>query len=334
MDPTRLQIVCHTLAGGNASLTRDLNLAAYEKLQRADGILLAYLERAIHELAPDDRDPAWQILSILEQSNNKPVTAGRIGKQLSAYGYKKSVPDLLLETLQRKHLVSVAEDGFRLASESMKPRIRQWSEQEAVPKQIEKATARQLEQIRNSALRGLFGGALGFSLLRWIVGIPTQRPDYFIFNSLLYATIGGLVGLLLVFSIDIAIATSKARPGLRYVIGGLGGALTFGLGMMLFVYLVIPSDDPLINSLLGALEGIVWGLAAGFGIAWGMSSPRPAWFVILSVSIAGGIVLALLDSLLNVLSLTGPLPDAAGGLVFPLFIAIGARLGRQAGETK
>lgn len=334
VDPTRLQIVCHTLAGGNASLNTSLNLPTYEKLHRADGILLAYLDRAIRELAADDRDPAWEILSILEQSDNQPVTAERLGNQLAAYGYKKTAPDSLLEILQTKHLVSLAEDGFRLASESMKPRIRQWSEQEAVAKQIEKATARQLEQIRNSALRGLFGGALGFSLLRWIVGIPTQRPDYFIFNSLLYATIGGLVGLLLVFSIDIAIATSKAHPGLRYIIGGLGGALTFSLGLALFVYLVIPSDDPLVNSLLGALEGIVWGLGVGFGIAWGMSSPRPAWFVILSVSIAGGIVLALLDSLLNVLSLTGPLSDAAGGLVFPLFIAIGARLGRRAGETK
>lgn len=334
VDPTRLQIICHTLAGGNTSLTRDLNLAAYEKLQRAEGIMQDYLGRVIHdELADNQRDPAWQILSLLEGST-KPLDAQQISQRLVAYGYRDVKAGLLLETLQTKHLVKPREGGYILGSESLKPRIRDWRDHESVPKQIEKETARQWGQIRDSALRGLFGGAIGFALLRWIVGISTQRLDYFIFNTLLYATIGGLIGLLLVFSIDIAIATSKARPSLRYIIGGLGGALTFGLGMMLFVYLVVPSEEPLVNSLLGAAEGIAWGLVTGLGIAWGMSSPRPAWFVIPAVGILGGIMLALLDSLLNVLSRTALLQDAVGGLVFPLFIAIGARLGRQAGVAK
>jgi energy-coupling factor transporter ATP-binding protein EcfA2 len=332
LDPTRLQIVCHTLAGGNAAPNTSLNLSAYEKLQRADGILLAYLDRAIHELAPDNRDPAWQILSILEQSNNKPVTTGWIGNQLSAYGYMKSTPDSLLETLQLKHLVSVGEDGFRLASENMKPRIRQWSEQEAVPRQIQKEAARQLEQIRNSALRGLLGGAVGFGLFRWIVGNPIRDPAAAIFLTLLYATVGGLIGLLLTFSVDVSIATFlKARQWLRYVIGGMGGAIAFGLALALFVYLSISSENPLVNSLLAALEGGVWGLAAGLGIAWGMHTSRPAWISIPSIAIAGGITLALADSLLNVLTRSLPLQIAAGGLVFPLFIAIGARMGRRAG---
>ncbi len=332
VDPTHLQIVCHTLAGGNASLNTDLNLPAYEKLHRADGILLAYLDRAVRELAPDDRDPAWEILSILEQCDNQPVTAERLGKQLSAYGYKKSAPDSLLETLQLKHLVSVAEDGFRLASESLKPRIREWREQEAVPRQIQKEAARQLEQIRNSALRGLLGGAVGFGAFRWIVGSLIRDPAAAIFLTLLYATVGGLIGLLLTFSIDVSSATFlKARLGMRYLIGGLGGAITFGLALALFVYLSISSEDPLMNSFLAALEGGAWGLVTGLGIAWGMNTSRPAWIAILSIAVAGGITLALTDSLLNVLTRSLPFQIAAGGLVFPLFIAIGARLGRRAG---
>ncbi len=332
VDPTRLQIVCHTLAGGNASLNTSLNLPAYEKLQRTDGILLAYLDRAIRELAPDERDPAWQTLSILEQSDNKPVTAEWIGKQLSAYGYKKTTLDSLLETLQLKHLVSVGEDGFRLASESMKPRIREWREQEAVPRQIQKEAARQLEQIRNSALRGLLGGAVGFGAFRWIVGSLIRDPAAAIFLTLLYATVGGLIGLLLTFSVDVSSATFlKARQGMRYLIGGLGGAIAFGLALALFVYLSISSEDPLMNSFLAALEGGAWGLASGLVIAWGMNTSRPAWIFILSVSLAGGITLVLADSLLNLLTRSLPLQIAAGGLVFPLFIAIGARLGRRAG---
>jgi len=62
-----------------------------------------------------------------------------------------------------------------------------------------------------------------------------------------------------------------------------------------------------------------------------MNTSRPAWIFILSVSLAGGITLILADSLLNVLTRSLPLQIAAGGLVFPLFIAIGARLGRRAG---
>ena len=332
VDPTRLQIVCHTLAGGNASLNTDLNLPAYEKLHRADGILLAYLDRAIRELAPDDRDPAWEILSILEQSDNKPVTAERLGKQLSAYGYKKTAPDSLLETLQTKHLVSLAEDGFRLASESLKPRIREWREQEAVPRQIQKETARQLEQIRNSALRGLLGGAVGFGAFRWIVGGLVRDPLYATVYTLVYATTGGLIGLLLTFSVDVSIATFlKARQWLRYVTGGLSGAITFGPALAMFAYFSISSEDPLMSIFLAALEGGAWGLASGLVIAWGMNTSRPAWIFILSVSLAGGITLVLADSLLNVLTRSLPLQIAAGGLVFPLFIAIGARLGRRAG---
>ena len=332
VDPTRLQIVCHTLAGGNASLNTDLNLPAYEKLHRADGILLAYLDRAVRELAPDDRDPAWEILSILEQSDNKPVTAERLGKQLSAYGYKKTAPDSLLETLQLKHLVSLAEDGFRLASESLKPRLREWREQEAVPRQIQKETARQLEQIRNSALRGLLGGAVGFGAFRWIVGGLVRDPLYATVYTLVYATTGGLIGLLLTFSVDVSIATFlKARQWLRYVTGGLSGAITFGPALAMFAYFSISSEDPLMSIFLAALEGGTWGLASGLVIAWGMNTSRPAWIFILSVSLAGGITLILADSLLNVLTRSLPLQIAAGGLVFPLFIAIGARLGRRAG---
>ena len=334
VDPTRLQIVCHTLAGGNASLNTDLNLPAYEKLHRADGILLAYLDRAIRELAPDDRDPAWQILSFLESSNNRPLTAEWIGKELSVFGYRNLKTDSLLETLQRKHLVTFSEEGYRLASESMKLRIREWSEQEAVPRKIQKEAARQLEQLRNSALRGLLGGAVGFGAFRWIVGSLIRDPAAAIFLTLLYATVGSLIGLLLTFSIDVSSATFlKARQGMRYLIGGLGGAIAFGLALALFAYLSISSEDPLMSIFLAALEGGAWGLASGLVIAWGMNTSRPAWIFILSVSLAGGITLVLADSLLNVLTRSLPLQIAAGGLVFPLFIAIGARLGRRAGGT-
>ena len=334
VDPTRLQIVCHTLAGGDPALNKAWDLAAYENLRRVDGIMRDYLDRVFRDqIAEDQRDPAWQTLSLLEGSG-KPLGTEQLQKQLTAYGYRNINAGVLVETLKIKRLVKPRKGGYILASESLRPRIREWRDHESVPKQIEKETVRQWGQIRDSAVRGLFGGAIGFALLRWILGIPTQRLDYLVFNTLLYATLGGLVGLLLVFSIDIAIATQKAHPRLHYVIGGLGGALTFGLGLMLFVFLVIPSEDPLVNSLLGAMQGIVWGLATGLGIAWGASSSRSAWFTILIVAIAGGIILALSDMLLNVFSLTGSVQDMLGGMVFPLFIAIGARLGRPAGAAK
>ncbi|RJP52511.1 MAG: ATP-binding protein [Anaerolineaceae bacterium] len=333
IDPTRLQIVCHTLAGETASLRTRLDLLTYESLGRADGIMQNHLNHKILELDAKDRDPAWQILSLLE-SADRPLDAELITKQLTAYGYRNFQSDLLLKTMRLKLLIKFGADGYRLASNSLRPRIREWRDHESVPRQIEKETVRQWGQIRDSAVRGLISGAVGFALLRWIFGIPNQRLDYIIFNTLLYATIGGLIGLLLIFSIDIAIATSKARPGLRYIIGGLGGALTFGLGLATFVYWVIPSETQIFNSMLGGLQGILWGLVTGLGIAWGMSSPRPAWLVILLIAFAGGIVLMLSDLLFNVFSLTDPLQDMLGGLIFPLFIGLGARLGRPAGAVK
>ncbi len=334
VDPTRLQIVCHTLAGGNASINTSLDLPVYEKLNRADGILRAYLDRAIGELPPAERDPAWQILAFLEASD-KPLAAEEIGRQLSTFGYRNVKTDSLLETLGLKHLVKLGEEGYRLASASMKPRIREWREQEAVPRQIQKEAARQLEQIRNSALRGLLGGAIGLGLFRWIVGTPIRDLDSFILLILLYGTVGGMVGLLLTFSIDVSIASYHgSRQWLRYLTGGLVGASTFGLALALFAYLSINSDAPLLNSILAAFEGGVWGLVAGLGTTWAMSTSRPAWIVILSVPIAGGIALSLANILLNVLTRPQPLQIAAGGLIFPLFIAIGVRLGRRAGGTQ
>ena len=331
-DPTRLQIICHTLAGGTASLRTRMDLPTYESLGRGDGIIQNHLDSKILELDARDRDPAWQILSLLE-SANEPLETEYIAKQLPAYGYRNVEAEALLKTMRLKLLVKFGADGYRLASNSLRPRIREWRDHESVPRQIEKETVRQWGQIRDSAVRGLISGAVGFALLRWIFGIPTQRWDYIIFNTLLYATIGGLIGLLLIFSIDIAIATSKARPSLRYVIGGLGGAATFGFGLAVFVYWVIPSESQILNSMLGGLQGILWGLVTGLGIAWGMSSPRPAWLVILIIALAGGIVLALSDLFLNVFSLTNPLQDLLGGLIFPLFVGLGARLGRPAGAV-
>lgn len=332
-DPTRLQIICHTLAGENAALRTHLDLPTYESLGRADGIMQNHLDHKILELDARDRDPAWQILSLLE-SADKPLDTDLITKQLAAYGYRNVQTDSLLKTMRLKLLIKSGAGGFQLASNSLRPRIREWRDHESVPRQIEKETMRQWGKIRDSAVRGLISGAVGFALLRWIFGIPNQRWDYIIFNTLLYATIGGLIGLLLIFSIDIAIATSKARPLLRYVIGGLGGALTFGFGLAVFVYWVIPSETQVLNSMLGGVQGILWGLVTGLGIAWGMGSLRPAWLVILLIALAGGIVLTLSDLFFNVFSRTDPLLDMLGGLTFPLFIGLGARLGRPAGAVQ
>jgi hypothetical protein len=337
VDPTRLQIICHTLAGGNATLNKAWNLTDYEKLGRADGILRAYLDRALLELSLKDRDPAWQVLSSLESSSDTALTADWLEHQLSNLGYHNLETGPLLDGLQRKHLVTLGEDGYRLTSESMKPRIREWREQEAIPKQIQKETARQLDQVRNSVLRGLIGGSVGLGLFRWIVGglplnivtgdIQWLGATYF---TLLYAMVGGLIGLLLMFSVDLSSAM-KLRLWLRYMIGGLGGAVAFSLALALFVYLSIGGDAPLQRALSSAIEGSLWGLVAGTGITWGMITRRPAWLFILTVPLASGIMLVLADGLLAALTRSQPLQIAVGGWVFPFFIAIGARLGRRVG---
>ena len=151
-----------------------------------------------------------------------------------------------------------------------------------------------------------------------------------VFLTLLYAMIGGLIGLLLMFFVDISSAT-KMRLWIRYLIGAVSGAIAFGLALSLFVYLNIASDTPIQKALLSALEGSLWGLAAGAGIIWGMTTKRPGWLFILAVPLASGVMLILADSIFNALARSQPAQIAAGGWVFPFFIALGARVGRRTG---
>ena len=94
--------------------------------------------------------------------------------------------------------------------------------------------------IRNSALRGLLGGVVGFIAFDKII-YTARLPDfsYEFFKIIIDTAIGALAGLVLVFSVDLAVASySGPRRWWAYLGGALGGALALSLGLVIYSNLI------------------------------------------------------------------------------------------------
>jgi serine/threonine protein kinase len=242
-----------------------------------------------------------------------------------------SAKDVLLEL--EKIEEQRAQDQAEL---SALQRIEKSQEIRGVPVKTQQELVEQLRNIRNSALRGLVGGALGFALMdQLLFGASLSGLDSKIFFVLLAMTVGGLTGFFTVFSIDISIAsyTGPKKP-LAYLVGGISGAFSFALAMVLYTYL--NTIDVVSLSLIpkAILEGGLWGLAAGAGTVWVFSSLRPLWATVPSVILLCGLMLSIMDAVLGVLGRsdaldTTPFTLALSGVLFPGFILIAAIIGRR-----
>jgi hypothetical protein len=80
---------------------------------------------------------------------------------------------------------------------------------------------------------------------------------------------------------------------------------------------------------IAAIEGAIWGLAAGAGTVWVLISVRHIWLRFLGVSAICGLILALSDLFLKGLDVNARLYIVfISGMVMPLFLIGSALWGR------
>jgi hypothetical protein len=336
IDPADLQLVCHVLAGGRGATTREWDMAYYAAQGKVDGILRDYLDRAITDLEPQEREPAWEILSVLADPSMQALTDEQLIEKMKSHGVKENTTHRILADLQTSNLIEHTT-GYRLSSDSLRPRIEKWRETRSVLVRARQEMVEQLQAIRNSALRGLVGGAIGFVLMdQLLFTAPLSDLSFELFSILLTASFGALAGLLMMFLIDISIATySGLKKPLAYLAGGIGGAFSFALVMVIYANLNNAGGERFLSLIPSAvLEGSLWGLTAGIGTVWALSSRRPKWIAAPLVVSLCGLALFGVDAAIGILSKsqgldTTPLTIFLSGMIFPGSILVSALMGRR-----
>jgi hypothetical protein len=339
--PAQLQTVCYLMAGGNGPIRLQWTLAEYESQGRADGILRQSLERLIGQLKREDREPAWRIMAALAEHGTESATFEELVNHLKPYGIDSENVHRLPKLLEEIHLIDVKDEQYYLASDSLRPRIQQWVHEQRALIQARQEALNQLRQLRNSALRGLFGGAIGFMLFDQL--IYTGDPlDLSLFISFLIevVAIGGAAGFLLTLTADLSIAAYHgSQTWLRYLVGMIGGIIAFSAGLLLYVNI-----NYLGNSLqeilpAAALEGALWGVWIGLGTTYALSETRRAWLTVLVTALASGLILLGAEFKLGALvnerwaEAASPLKIFLAGAIVP-FCYMAAALFRRPGPEK
>ena len=90
-----------------------------------------------------------------------------------------------------------------------------------------------MKRVRDSALRGLLAGALGFSLAFLIIfANKIENSDLFGYLTVMRMLPGGLAGLLLILCIDVGFCAYRyRRRGMAWIVGGLAGAVSFAIAL-------------------------------------------------------------------------------------------------------
>lgn len=338
IDPVQLQVVCYVLAGGRGILVRHWDMQYYKNLNGADGILRSYLEREISDLDESQREPAWQLLSILIDPFEKALSRTDLIQKMKNYEVPEELTLATLKELQSSHLVEY-DTAYRLSNNSLVERIRDWQEKRAARKRAEEEFVRQLLNIGRSGLRGLVGGAIGFTLAYWVLPyverVPLSDPttffQFYFFNLTLRTQLGAFAGFVMILSMDFILASLKGeRKWLQVPAAMLAGAMALGSALFFHVMLRITGEQ-MVPALLRTLgEGAVWGAVAGAGAIWLMRATERIWWKLLAVSAVCGVVLAGLDLPFKGLGVSAQLPIVfVSGMLMPLFLIGSALLSKS-----
>jgi hypothetical protein len=291
--PTQLQTVCYLMAGGNGPIRRHWTLSDYESEGRADGILRQSLERLVSQFPRGDREFAWQVMAVLVEHESESVSFELLSDRLQPEGIGSETLRRLLRLLGEIHLIDVRDEQYSLSSKSLLPRIQQWVHEQSVLTQARHEVMNQLRQLRNSALRGLFGGAIGFVLFNAFIYKGSDLDvSYRIFILTQLISIGGIAGFLLTLTVDLSMAAYRgSRIWLRYLAGMIGGMVAIGSGFLLYNNnnYALARFLPILPTAL--LEGALWGAVIGLGTTYALSNTRRAWLTVLVTALAGGLIL-------------------------------------------
>jgi hypothetical protein len=200
----------------------------------ADGIMRDYLDRTMEELEPFEREPAWQVLSVLADASMRLSTEEQLVEKMKVYDVEENITHRVVIDLERYNLIE-HDAMFKLTSDSLRPRIEKWNETRSTRERAREEAIEQLLSIRNSALRGLLGGAIGFIAFDQII-FKQAFPDFsYVFIAINIAiAIGALAGLVFILFVDVAVVSYRGpRKALAYVGGALGGALALSLALII-----------------------------------------------------------------------------------------------------
>ncbi len=342
VDPSRLQLVCNTLFEGLEPGQKQVRLAEYEQIGGVKGVLRDHLDLVLERNLPvRDRTRAWQLLAILAEEGGGQVATKDLLAEMKSYGIEAREVRRLLGTLESNRLIRQRDERWRLTSESLLTRIREWSNQRAVFEQAQQEARKQLKRVRNSALRGLLGGALGFCLAYLVVFFNQMDKGSYLGLLTFYRSLpGAMAGFLLIFSMDMAQAVYHgSRRWMRWLTSGLVGAVAFMLALVLHTALNLAAVN--LSSVIGfSVEGAMWGVVAGLGAQWVVSVKRPLWQIlaVIAVAVFSALVLLIGESFSHALQrpriqVVAGAPFAwqvlLAGALMPLFIIASALLGRE-----
>lgn len=326
IDPSRLQLICHTLAESLPPGEAQMTLAAYQALHGAERIFRDHLTLVLERNLPShDRDAAWQLLAIIAQ-NGDSASPAHLSSHMDTYGVNARRTDQLLEILESNRLVRLSHDTYSLTSNSLLSPIRQWAEERAALEQARLEARRQWERMRSSALRGFLGGGLG-ATVAYFVAFTVQAVNLFLLPALAIMEFlpGAMAGIIFIFGIDIAsVSLQGPRRRLRPLLGLLAGAFAFPPAFVFRVLLNFEYDFVL---LLGAVEGAWWGAVVGLGTMLALNRQYPRWLTIPLSSLSGGIVLVALHLVFSTLFGSGGsyvrprIPVNASSLTGLIFLA-------------
>jgi conflict system STAND superfamily ATPase len=338
VNPVQLQVVCYMLAGGKGRLVRHWDMEHYNKMGGVDGILRGYLEQTISELDDEKREPAWQLLSILIDPFEKVIGEASLLERMKMYDIQEELTHATLKNLQDSHLVEYTT-AYRLSNDCLIPRIQDWQDKQAARKQAEAEFSRQLLSIGRSGLRGLIGGAIGFTLAYWLLPYDERVPlsnlvtfyHFYLFNLTLRTQSGAFAGFVMILSMDVILASLRGeRKRLRIPFAMLAGAIAFSLTLFFHTMLGIKGEARLIGEAKSLVEGAIWGAAAGAGAIWIMQSNRHTWVKVLAVSLLSGLVLASTDLLIRALRVDALFVNIwLSGTLLPLFVLGSALLSKS-----
>jgi hypothetical protein len=337
IDPAQLQLVCYMLAGGKGPLVQHWTMEHYRSQGGAPGILREYLDRTISALEPGEREPAWQLLAALIDESGAVASEAELVQKMKRGGVSEEITRQVLLDLQSSHLVEYTS-AYTLASENLRLQVQAWRDKRAASEKMKEEVARQVRGVGASAMRGQLGGAIGFMLAYWLLPyierVPLSDPaaflEWYFFLLALRLFVGAWAGFMMILGIDLVLASLKGEQKVyRLPLAMLAGGLSFALALVLHTILGSFRQDLFTALALAALEGLLWGAAAGAAALWAILSPRRLWLSLLAGSAACGLVLALADTLLKGLDVAAPFPVLfLAGMIMPLFLIGSALLGR------
>jgi hypothetical protein len=337
IDPAALQLVCYMLAGGTGTPSHEWTMEYYLAQGKADGILRDYLDRTIEELEPREREPAWQVLAVLADPAMQTSTEEQLVEKLKLYDVEENITHRVLIDLESSNLIERGA-AFKLTSDSLVPRIEKWKEMRSARERAREEAIEQWHRIRNSALRGLVGGVVGFIAFDQTIYQKSLTDFIYIFFKILFdAAVGALPGLVLVFSVDVAVASySGSRRWLAYLGGALGGALALSCALVPYSFLLNLNKGKTLGEIIASaiLEGGLWGAAAGIGTVWAMKSQRSYWITIPVCILISGLTLIATNSIFEVLKdplliTKSVVLIGLAGAALPGFILVAAMIGRR-----